>query len=1074
MRRQKILFAFAILVSALVGFDGGLAPVQSDAASVQPLTVETVWRHDFEDGTVGGWSAYPAAQDAAGGDPSVIPGRFWSRYALQGYAKADEAFYPLELAPPPTPEPNQYYLLRVSRPNSGSSQRFGVSHRTWLRAGPGFRLAFSYWLKNSSTPERLRIDLAGSDGKRYTARVDRPDLERWKRVELPLDAFRVDGASLATGLGIEFVAIIAEFAHGDPSAYVFLAIDNVELHARVQAGFDVQEPRADRYPEWPIQIAQRHVRPGQDLNLRVRASVGLREVTGRLEGFAGNAIAGPFALRRSAGATDEWSAENAYRFSESTPYGPLTLTLEGQDAQGRVARSDVRLWHLPPVSRNLHPRVFVTPADHQRLTMKIRSGIGAKALAAMVKSAAAARRTEVPTEYPIEEHFQQYRTPGRETWFRVFRGTARDIEVNAWVYFLTGDREAGQWARTSLLKMMRWKQWVLPWFQWVGRETYYPVGIAAQEVGLTYDLIFPLLSAEDGALVREATLQKAIVPSWKEYFVANDVPANTSNHISHNTAGPLVAAIALYGDFAGDDDQARLELAFSGLAEKFLAFSKATMREDGSYGEGYGYQNFTYSTASLALAALDHAFGVKGLAADLHYLKGHVFPLYASTKRARWKLSMGDSHDDRGAASNWVWFARQSDDPIARWFYAQAPGTDWKDLLWAEDDWTLEPPDGLPPSRVFPEKGNVVFRSGWGDDDTVFVMRAGPNYNHNHLDQGNFRLRAYGEDLVAEAGRGSYEFDPYFRSYVIQAAGHNVILVDDNPESQEIGDTRGDISALADVARIEHYLLSPSVSFVQTELSPVYRDDVERFTRSVYFVTPGYVFIRDRIRSTRPHRYHWQLFPPDRNSVKVGERSAQFVTPRATLRVDVVLPRRHRLQVKNAPMSVDDYDKFPASPLRPKGILQVVNVEPANEEEFLVALTPARAGAAAGGRVEEIPSTGFVTLRIVYPERSDSLYFAREQPIRGDVATDGAFAFVSREGSRVVSAAVQQGKRLEVEGRPLLVAARSVNAAVLRRDGREVWTFQCDEATEATIRTAAGSARTVRIAAGYSVITLEP
>ena len=165
MGKRPGLVAYVALLSVF----GWPVRASAQAPSSQPFTTDHVWREDFESGTVRGWAAYPAAQDAAGGEPQVMSAEFRPRYTIQGFTKADEGFYPVELGPPSGAGRNRHYLLRASRPNSASSQRIGAGSAASLFVARDSRLAFSYWIRHSLSPERLRIDLAASDGKRYSA-----------------------------------------------------------------------------------------------------------------------------------------------------------------------------------------------------------------------------------------------------------------------------------------------------------------------------------------------------------------------------------------------------------------------------------------------------------------------------------------------------------------------------------------------------------------------------------------------------------------------------------------------------------------------------------------------------------------------------------------------------------------------------------------------------------------------------------------------------------------------------------------------------------------------------------------
>ena len=75
-----------------------------------------------------------------------------------------------------------------------------------------------------------------------------------------------------------------------------------------------------------------------------------------------------------------------------------------------------------------------------------------------------------------------------------------------------------------------------------------------------------------------------------------------------------------------------------------------------------------------------------------------------------------------------------------------------------------------------------------------FAADGARRYGHQHASRCKFQsqpcgsgqsfLAHRGELLIAEAGYSDYYKDPFYRPYVIQALGHNTLLVDGDPESQ--------------------------------------------------------------------------------------------------------------------------------------------------------------------------------------------------------------------------------------------------------------------------------------------------
>lgn len=1024
------------MILILVYIPGQLA--QASTCPEQPALLPAMWESNFENGHIDAWSSYPPFEDTAY-DFTIFPGSYKPKSYLQGYLASGERFFPVELAPPAAPVENRFYLLRAYRPNSTSPQRIGVSHKIQLYVDEASMLSFDYWLNLTASPAELRLELAGADGKRYACVFPKTVRQQWQHMEIPFARFRNGTQAPPANLEVQAVNIIAEYKYGDASQFYFLALDNVRLTGKRRAGFAVQTPKVRHYRHWPMVFCERHYYTGDRLDVRVIPELqGAGTVTVSLIDLTGHLIVDDAALLKS---DSTWQKSNLYTFRLQDARGPWTLIFKATLAGGKTVETHVRLWVLnrPPAG---HPRLFGEALQRNRLLARMQTGRGKEIWQAVLRQAEQGRNAVVPQQAEIDLFPGDYLLPQLGRYFLILRTNARNALLNAFVHYVSGDSAAGHFARETLLRMARWQQWVHPWFLRQGRRTYYPVGITAMELAITYDFIYPLLSQDERRQIRQGILKNGIANAYREYFIQNRMPNHTSNWISHNTAGPATALMAFYGEFEADSIQANGEPYFSGLMEKFITHTRATLKADGGYGEGYGYQNFTLSTAWPALAALNDAFGAD-LVHWLHFDRSHLFPLYIATPAGRELLDMGDSADHLTSMSNWAWLVAKTSDPLMQDFYARAPGNEWEDFLWAPPAAGLPATETMPPSRIFPDKGNAVFRTGWRDNDVVFAYRAGPNFNHTHADQGNFRLWAFGEHLVGEAGKGGYYTDPYYWSFFIQAAGHNVVLIDGNPESQEVGDFANEIVAFQRRAGIEQSFVSPAVSFVSSELGPVYRNVLSQFQRSVHFIEPGYVIIRDRIRSrTGPHYYQWQLIAPEKSGLQLSRQAAQYRGGKAWLQIAAVMPAEADLKMIDAPVPIGEYAKYPQNKLKPRGILQIANAAPAEAQDFLVVLFPHR-NAEPAARVEKISANGYSGVRIANADMLDELYFADEGSLRtGLLRTDARSALVRRAHGVIAGYFVQTGTRVAFRDEVVLEARVPVDALWQDSGTVESWHLQ--------------------------------
>ncbi len=408
---------------------------------------------------------------------------------------------------------------------------------------------------------------------------------------------------------------------------------------------------------------------------------------------------------------------------------------------------------------------------------------------------------------------------------------------------------------------------------------------------------------------------------------------------------------------------------------------------------------------------------------------------------------------------------------LARDHFLKSPA----DFLFADCFPSRAPAAG---SRYFPDKGSVVLRSG----DTMLLYRAGPNFNHNHADQGSFLLRAGGEDLVTEAGYSDYYKDPYYDSYFKQAIGHNTVLVDGDPESQEVADNTT-LRALEQRPRITDVLLSPAVDALTSELDAVYRGRLRRFERRVLLIKPeDVILIYDDLAAQAPARFDWLLHLPDRDGLQTKDASAFYQGSKSALVVQRLFPGNASFQVENGHLPFAVFNPAaPASLPRQPAILKLSANAASGRGRFLVALSPAHLGGDFrwdAPSLQPVENPDWTVAERLSSHQELRIRF-RKEPSRSE-ATDGPWS--SNASVWMVSLGIPNGRMELLAGQGATILRRSghllfsatlpVSFAAEYREGEIRLTVNAPAAGRIRIARADGSLAEGEIAAGQQELTI--
>jgi Heparinase II/III-like protein len=929
MRRWSLAAALAAALCA--AGSAGVAEHTRDGTVFEPAIMED----SFSGDGLGQWASYPPAQDV-GYEPSLTP--------THGFDA-----------------PGGRALMRVVRPPAPGPIRIGFIKRLTLVMSEDGNLVFRCRLQpDLHAPATIELGLAGGDGHRYTLSQSLTP-GTWTTIGSKLSDFHDDrGKPPHSGTPQEALFIVATIPHASPDITYRLLIDDVRVAGMREARFSVKLPAASRMDPWREQPTSTLYRPGSTIAIEALSPVPLKSAAWSLTGTAGQRIARG-SLRDDGRSGDRrpddgiWSDTAAHRVEIEDPRGVWRLTLHGTAQDGRAIETVVRLLIAPPPSTG-HPRLYFDARGADAMRAR-RHTPALTALWTSLETAARSSRESgvIANGGAIFERLDStYLLPTLLGYFDVLNRARIRIANNSLVGFVDEDRTARESAREALLDVCRWPTWTPPWFEAHGQHTYYPAGQLASAVALGYDLLYDDLSAGERRLVRDALRDRAVLPTWREYVLDNRVMANTSNWIAHTVGGAIIAAAAIVGD-GSEEEESALVPPLNGLLMKIEDHMAASFLDDGSYGEGISYQEFDLETLGPMLWAVERVLG-QSYWTDTAVRSSLSYPLHTLADPISESFDMGDSHPPTGHAIAPI--VARSTDPVTRWYASRFDRRTILDFLFFDDSVAPKPPSGTG-SRVFRDKGNAVFRSGWDRDAGLVLFRAGPTFNHNHADQGSFQFRAFGETLVTEAGWSDYYKDPYYDTFFTQAAGHNTLLVDANPASQEIADT-AQFRALDRRPRITDHTLSDFYDAVGSDLTPVYRERLERYTRRLVYLVPDCLLVFDRARASgAPAEFTWRLHVPSREGVTmqgaapqqtatyVGSHAAMIVRPFASVETDLTLHDGH------IPYPVFAASTPAAVPSQP-AYFDLATVRSAADVWFLVALIAAKSAEAANAAAAQL------------------------------------------------------------------------------------------------------------------------
>ncbi|MCB2092058.1 MAG: heparinase II/III family protein [Alphaproteobacteria bacterium] len=777
------------------------------------------YSEDFEDRALGAWASYPLWQDTA----------------------YDPNFRVNEIVPG---DPNISIVQKVT-PYTNVDNYAGAQKLMNIYLAPGSEISLKYYLKTNLKAEFFKVRFAAGELGKLDITIPSPKTNMWVPLTVSYKDLIRENPSLKDNkeIAIHALALLTKIPSADPDMPIYLGLDDIKVTAKQAAVFKFVEPEMLKLPEFAQYIPKKHFSRGDKFSLSGRWDFKADKVTIKIASITD----------RNNPVYEGEMAKNGKSWS----LNPLTLSYPDGLYIGEV-KAFSKSEQLSSAEFTIHiaPKVADMAGQHPRL---LYDGEKARVIEARLKedrfkevyddiaNSAKLEREKVPVAslvFDLDQFPDEVWLPSWDAWRMHIFHTMDALRQNAMAYEFHHDREAGLYVKDVLLKLSDWDNWSHPWQTKRGRFSEHNTGSWSHRLAEAYDLTYDLMSDAERVKIRGALIKNIIEGAYKTYVYNDNITSKTSNWIAMITGGSLMTMAAIYAD--GPDTE-NLEPYFTGTLLKYYTFlNRVADTKDGSWGEGFGYNNYSFSNLSYSVPSLNNVFNIDVSGSLVGTYNEYIWA--GLIKDHKW-FDFGDSVGDIIPASNWAFLLDMQKESRLGWYYNYLKNgkETFLDALFETKNVKEDTPFDESPVKAFHKVGTTVFKSGWDSDDFVFVMRSGPFYNHQHLDQGSFYLADRGQVFIEDRHlkTSDYYEDPKYQSWLTQPIAHSTILINGNHQSQRVGDPLEFAAGFDDHAFIAQFLDGRDAAFSSADIGRLYWGKVKSLKRNVLYLKPRTVLMVD-------------------------------------------------------------------------------------------------------------------------------------------------------------------------------------------------------------------------------------
>lgn len=823
----------------------------------QPVLEPWTYSDDFEDRDLGAWASYPLWQDIAYNQ------NFRVNEILQG-------------------DPNISIVQKVT-PYTAVDNYAGAQKLLDMYLVPGATISFRYYLKTIQMPESFKVRFAAGKYGKLDVTIRGTETNEWKWITIGFDDFAKENPVIADKekIRIYALAFLVKFPNADPDMPIYFGLDDITFKGARSTPFQFSEPEMFKLPEFKPYIPKKHYYEGSTFKLSGEWSPETKEVSLEIVSYTdrNKSVFKGKLLQQDT----QWSLSP---IKLDFPVGLYLGKLSAYDGPTIISDTEFTIHIAPKGIAGKHPRLLFDSEKKKEIDIRFQEDRFKHVYEALLINAKE-QREKIAVEslnFDLDQFPDEVWLPTWDAWGSRIYHTGAALRLNARAYAFHDDLEAGEYVKEVLLRLASWPNWTHPWQTKRGRFSEHRTGSWSHRIAEAYDLVYDLMSDNERAKIRQA-IMKNIVDGVHRTFVYNDnITAATSNWIAMTVGGSLMCQAAIFKD---GDDTMNMEPYFTGSIMKLNRFlNKVTDSKDGAWGEGFNYNNYSLSNLSYSLPSIENVFNIDMSKPLVGTYNEYIWAGLIKDKRY---FEHGDSGGKLTSATNWGYLLDKYKEPGLSWFYHFLKDDEnYEDVIFKTENISEKDPFDENPVKLFREKGTIVFKSGWEADDFVFVMRTGPAYNHQHIDQGSFWLADHGKLFVEERplSNSNYYDDPIYESWLTQPVGHSTILVNGNHQSQRVGDHLNFAPGFNDYAYVSHFLDGKKAAFASGEIGKLYWGKVSELSRNVLYLKPGTLLMLDVAVPSKEDVEITLLYQTKRlEDIHIGENKSTIVKEDATMHV---------------------------------------------------------------------------------------------------------------------------------------------------------------------------------------------
>lgn len=552
-----------------------------------------------------------------------------------------------------------------------------------------------------------------------------------------------------------------------------------------------------------------------------------------------------------------------------------------------VVADTARTFVLPPaaelnarIAGSPHPRAFPKEGELAALEEKF-AGVRAKDWIKIQQRVRRAMGTPLPDEpsgsLDSIQDKQVWAAALQELPNRVRPALTLTVEA-ALAWRMTGDPAFLAEAKRRALALAKWNP--------AGVTSWKSQDQMTREFGyvlaLSYDWLYPDLAPDERTALANAAMQRL-----KDIDVHIDGPAHSLARRPVDSHGwtALSVAAAISSLLAGDVPDA------DRLAAKFIPWYYNSISpwggEDGGHANGTAYAVWTFSDTAIVWDILRRTVGLDP--AGKPWSRGMVEFL-------TYMLPPGAPQNVFGDAAEWApviqiakRFLRRVDHPLARWYERQTFGEDGSEiwLLTAPYDAGSESqlPPGTDNSGYFPSVGMAAMHGDLSMRNRMSVyFKSSPygSYNHSHADQNSFVIHAHGKPVLMSSGHYDYYGSPHWSGWYKQTAAHNAITFD--------GGKGQNINGRDASGNVVQFYASAGISGITGDAAAAWGGKLQTALRTLIYIRPDTVLVIDRLKSSQPRRWEWNLHAVEKFRSRGASRISVMEGESERMCVDMLEP----------------------------------------------------------------------------------------------------------------------------------------------------------------------------------------